>query len=342
MTTTTAPTTFDVAKLNHVQKLAALLVILGPEAAAEMLKGFDQREVVDIMAAMMALPVIDQASQQAVLAEFSEVAVAATTVLRGGVEFAQTTLERAVGPAQARQIMGRVAPSQSANSPIHQIVEREPLQIFNALKTEQPQTIALVLSFLRPKKASAVLNLLTDETRDQVVERLATLGPTPVEVVETVGELLLKKMGTTVATTFNETGGVPPAANLLKALGRDAGNVVLAAIENRNPELGQSLRKQMFRFEDIAKLEVADLQKILREVDSRTLATALKPVADAVKTKILSGLSKRAAEALEEEISFLGKIKAKDVDVAQMAVIDIVRRLESSGQIEIESEAAEG
>ena len=338
---TTTPTTLDLTKLTRMQKLAALLVILGPETAAEVLKGFDQREVADITAAMMSLPVIDQPTQRMILAEFSEVAVAATTVLRGGVEFAQNTLERALGPAQARQIMGRVAPTQAANSPIHQIVEREPLQIYNALKAEQPQTIALVLSLLQPKKASAVLNLLTDDARDQVVERLATLGPTPVEVVETVGELLLKKMGTSVATAFNETGGVPPAANLLKALGRDAGNVVLAAIENRNPELGQSLRKQMFRFEDIAKLEVADLQKILREVDSRTLATALKPVADAVKAKLLSGLSKRAAEALEEEISFLGKVKAKDVDVAQMAIIDIVRRLEANGQIEIEPQAAE-
>jgi flagellar motor switch protein FliG len=335
------PTTLDVAKLSRVQKLAALLVVLGPEPAAEMLKGFDQREVTDITAAMMALPVIDQATQRLILAEFSEVAVAATTTSRGGVEFAQATLERALGPGPARQILGRVAPSQAAHSPIQQIVGREPLQIFNALKTEQPQTMALVLSLLPPKKASAILNLLPDDTRDQVVERLATLGPTPVEVVETVGTLLLKKMGTTVATAFHETGGVPPAANLLKAIGRDASNAMLAAIENRNPELGQSLRKQMFRFEDIARLEVADLQKILREVDSRTLATALKPVADTVKAKILSGLSKRAAEALEEEISFLGKVKAKDVDIAQMAVIDIVRRLEAAGDIEIEPETAE-
>ncbi len=338
---TTTPTTLDVTKLTRVQKLAALLVVLGPETAAEVLKGFDQREVADITAAMMGLPVIDQPTQRVILAEFSEVAVAAATVLRGGVEFAQNTLERALGSAQARQIMGRVAPSQAADSPIHQIVEREPLQIFNALKTEQPQTIALVLSFLHPKKASAILHLLADDTRDQVVERLAILGPTPVEVVETVGELLLKKMGTTVATAFNQTGGVPPAANLLKALGRDASKVVLAAIENRNPELGQSLRKQMFRFEDIAKLDVADLQKILREVDPRTLATALKPVTDTVKAKILSGLSKRAAESLEEEISFLGKVKAKDIDAAQMAVTDIVRRLEADGQIELESQAAE-
>ncbi|HUI06969.1 MAG TPA: flagellar motor switch protein FliG [Verrucomicrobiae bacterium] len=338
---TTTPATLDLAKLTRVEKLAALLVILGPEPAAEILKGFDHREVADITTAMMAMPVIDQPAQQAILAEFSEVAVAATTALRGGVEFAQTTLERALGSAQAKQIMGRVAPSQAANSPIRQIVERDPLQIFNALKTEQPQTVALVLSLLHPKKASAVLNLLADDTRDQVVERLATLGPTPVEVVETVGELLVKKMGATGATAFNETGGLPPAANLLKALGRDASNVLLAAIENRNPELGQSLRKQMFRFEDIAKLEVTDLQKILREVDSRTLATALKPVPDTIKAKILSGLSKRAAEALEEEISFLGKIKAKDIDVAQTAIVDVVRRLEANGQIEIESSAAE-
>jgi len=341
MSATLAIATADVGTFSRVEKLAALLVILGPDSAAEILKAFSHDEIAEISAAMTAMPPLDHASQRAILREFSGLAVRASTTVRGGVDVARHTLERALGESQARQLMGRVGPTQDGDAPIRAVAGKEPLQLFKALKDEQPQTIALVLSFLDPKKATLVLNKLDDDVRDHVVERVATLGPTPAAVVDTVAKLVLRKMGTTTVFEFNQTGGVAPAATLLKTLGKDSSNILLAAIENRNPELGQSLRREMFRFEDIAKLDIADLQKILREVDPKTLATALKPVSDSVKSKILSGLSKRAAESLEEEIGFLGKIKPKEIDACQMAVIDLVRRLEADGSIEIPTEATE-
>ena len=199
----------------------------------------------------------------------------------------------------------------------------------------------MTVSFLNPKKASQVLDFFAPEIRGQIVERLATLGPTPTEVVETLGRIAVKRIGISVVRTFNQTGGVQPEATLLNAMNKDTSRALLDALNNRNPELTTAIRNKMFTFDDLVRLDVAALQKILREVDSRSLAVALKGASDKVKTKLLSGLSKRAAEALNEEISFLGKIKPKEIEVAQLSIIEIVRRLEGEGQIELNEEATE-
>ncbi len=330
----------DLAKFTREQKLAALLMLLGPESAAEILKGLTPPQVAAVTSAMATLPAIDQHLQRSILREFSEVAVAASTATIDGAEFAQSALEKVVGQAKARQILNRAAPVQAADSSVHQLVEKEVRQIYGALKTEQPQTVALIASLLDDKKASQLLALFDDEKRGRIVERLAMLAPTPTDVVEKLCCLLLKKVGSDVSYAFNQTGGVEPAATVLKAMNRNASKVLLDALEQRNPELGKVIRHQMFTLVDMSQLDVSVLQKILREVDSRTLATALRGVNEAVKSRILAGLSKRAAEAIEEEMSFLGKIKAKEIELAQTAIIDAVRRLESEGQIELEQEPA--
>ena len=332
----------DIANMNRVQKLAALLIILGPQNASKILKGFEEPDVTAITTAMATLPMIHQNLQRDILREFSDVAVQASSALRGGLEVAQNTLEQAVGAVNAREIMGRVAPRRAETSPMHQLVDKEARQIVNVVKTEQPQVIALVVSFLEPKKASGVLDLLSTDLRDQVIERLAMLGPTPIEVLETLGAMLVKKIGTTSTRAFNQTGGVEPAATVLKAMNREASNALLTALETRNPDLGKAIRNKMFTFEDLIKLDVASVQKLLREVDSRILATALKGASEKVRVKLFSGLSKRAAEAVEEEIGFLGKVKARDVEAAQMGIIETVRRLESDGEIELGEEEASG
>ena len=329
----------DSSKWTREEKLAALLMLLGPESAAEVLKGLTESQVAAVTSAMAGLPVIDQRLQREILREFSEVALTASSAVMGGVEFAQSTLERALGQSQARRILSRAAPGHAAGSPMHELIRKEVRQLYGALKTEQPQTVALVASFLDNKKASQLLALFGDEQRAQIVERLATLGPTPVEVVETLCELMLKKIGGHVSFAFNQTGGVQPTATVLKAMNRNVSKALLDALEQRNPELGKIIRNEMFTVADMAKLDVATLQKILREVDSRTLATALRGVSDAIKARVLSGLSKRAAEAIEEEMSFLGKVKAREIEVAQLSIIETVRRLETEGQIEINEEA---
>lgn len=332
--TTSAPAG-DFAKLNKIQKFAALLIMLGPDSAAQIMKNLDEHELEAVTGEMTKLAMISQEMQAEILREFTEVAVQAGTAIRGGVDFTQTVLEKALGLFKASNIISRVSPSRAPVAAIQQIADLEARQIFNLIKHEQPQTIALILSYLTSEKASEVLSMLRAELREQVIERLATLAPTPIEVVERVVEVLNQKLGGKHTRALNQTGGVKIAANVLNALDKNVSKSLLISLEERNPELGQAIRQKMFTFEDVGTLEPAALQKILREVDMRDLAIALKTASELLKTALLGAISKRAAETVNEEISFMGPLKLRDIEAAQLRIIEVVRRLESAGEIDL-------
>ena len=332
----TAPTPVsEFAKLTKIQKLALLLVMLGPESSAQILKHLEEHELDAISAEMSKANLVSQELQWEILREFSDVAVQASTSVLGGPDYARGVLEKAVGLFKASDILGRVSPNRASVSVMQQIVEMDSRQIFNMIKNEQAQTIALITSYLSPEKASQVLSLLRPEMREQVVERLANLAPTPVEVVEKVVEVLNVKMGGKHPSALHQTGGLKAAANLLNALDKNLSKTILMSIDENNPELGQAIRQKMFTFEDLAGLDPTPLQKILREVDMRDLAVALKTASEQLKTTLLSCISKRAAETVSEEMGFLGPLRLKEIEAAQFKIIDAVRRLESEGEIDL-------
>ncbi|HEY1171657.1 MAG TPA: flagellar motor switch protein FliG [Verrucomicrobiae bacterium] len=327
--------TSETAKFTKIQKLAALLIILGPDSAASIIRNLDDHEVEAVSSEMAKMNLLSQELQAEILEEFTEVALTATTSLRGGVEYTQTVLEKSLGLFKASNVITRVAPTRAPVAAMQQIVELEPRQIFNLIKHEQPQTIALISSYLTPEKAGQVLTMLRAELREQVIERLATLAPTPIEVVEKVVEVINLKLGSKHTRAFNQTGGVKSAASLLNSLDKNVSKTLLISIEERNPELGQAIRQKMFTFEDIAALDPASLQKILREVDMRDLAVALKTASEQLKTALLGCISKRAAETVAEEMSFMGPLKLRDIEAAQLRIIEVVRKLESEGEIDL-------
>ena len=179
--------------------------------------------------------------------------------------------------------------------------------------------------------------MMKEEQRDQVVERLATLSPTPVEVVEKMVKVLLSKLSAKPSRALNSTGGLKAAADVLNALDKNLSKGILSAIEERNPDLGTSIRKKMFTFEDLVQIDISGLQKVMREVDIRDLAVALKTASDQLKKVLFAAISRRAAETVQEEMTFLGAIKLKEVEAAQMRIIDVVRRLETEGEIELDA-----
>ncbi len=325
----------DIGQMTKVQKLAALLILLGPESAAQIVKIFDEHELELISVEMSKITLISQELQADILREFSEVALNSATGVLGGVGFTKSVLERSVGASRASDIINRISPASEPVPAMKQIIEMEPRQLSNLLKIENPQTIALVVSYLSPDKSSQLLMLLRPEVRDQVVERLATLAPTPVEVVERIADVLNRRAGTKAARAVNQTGGIKNAANLLNALDKNTGQSMLVELERRNPELTAAIRQKMFTFDDLALLDAASLQKIMREVDMRDLAVSLKTASPQLKSKLLSCISKRAAETVNEEISFLGPLKKKDIEAAQLRIIDNVRQLESQGEIDL-------
>ncbi len=326
----------EINRMTKVQKLAGLLIILGPESAAGILRHLEESELEAVTAEMAKITMVSAELQGDLLMEFTEVALHASTAQRGGLEYTQNSLEKAIGVFKASNVIGRVVPQRAPIAAMQEIIDLDSRQIFNLVKTEQPQTIALICSYLPAERASELIGLLRTDLRDQVVEKLATLSPTPIEVVERVVGVLSKRLGASKQSRANsQTGGIKSAADLLNAMDKGLSKTVLMSLEERNPELGQAIRQKMFTFEDLNGLDSSAVQKVLREVDMRDLAVSLKTASDRLKGTLLSSISKRAAETVNEEISFMGAVKLRDIEGAQMRIIEVVRRLEGEGEIEL-------
>jgi flagellar motor switch protein FliG len=322
--------------LNKIQKLAALLVMLGADSAGQILKQFQPREIEAISREMARFNLITQDQQEEILREFSEVAVAASTSLSAGIDVTRNTLEKALGSFKASDVLSRVLPARAPVGAMQSIADMDPRHIFNLIRDEQAQTIAFVISYLAPERAAQVFALLRPEQRDKIIERLATLAPTPIEVAEKVVDVLNAKLGIRQTRALSQTGGVTTAADILNAMDKTVSRSLLTSIEERNPELCQAIRKKMFTFEDLLLLNSQAVQRIMRETDMRDLALSLKKASEPLKKLLLSNISRRGAEAVQEEMSMLGHVKLRDVEAAQFRIIDAVRKLEAEGEIELD------
>jgi len=326
----------ETGSMNKVQMLAALLVMLGSESAAVILRQFQPREIEAISREMARFNLISREQQKHILKEFSSVALTATTSVAAGAEVTRLTLEKALGSFKASDVMGRVTTNRAPLGSMQVITEMDPRQIFNLIRDEQIQAVTFIVSHLSPEKAAQVLNLLPPEKREQAVERLAALAPTPVEVAEKVVEVLNTKLGVKQTRAMAQMGGVTTAADVLNAMDKTVSRELLTNLETRNPELTMSIRKKMFTFEDLLLLNGTAIQRIMREIDMRDLTVALKKASTPLKNLLLGNISRRAAESVQEEIAFLGNVKARDVEAAQFRIIDAVRKLEGEGEIELE------
>ena len=324
-------------RLTPTQKMATLLVLLGEESASTLLKGLDDNERELISAEMVNLPLISVAQQTAVLREFAGMAIQANSGVGGSVEYTRAVLEKSVGLFKAAEVIGRVGTRRTSVAAMQQIIDLDAASIGNLVKEEQPQTIALVVSYLTPRKGSDVLRSLPASLQEQVVERLATLASTPIEVVETVGRVLSAKVGPKVTRALNQTGGVKSAAALLNAMEKTARKSVLDRLDERLPELVQSIRMKMFTFDDLAFLDPKVLQRVMREVEADVLAIALSAANENLLRTLLAAVSKRAAASITDEIANLGRIPIREIEKAQESIVTIVRRLEADGEISLET-----
>ncbi len=325
-------------EMTATQKLAALMILLGEDTAAAMLKSFDDNERELVCAEMANLPMLDQEKQGIVLQEFTEMAISASSGVTGSVEYTRKVLEKSVGLFKAAEIIGRVGTARTSVSTMQQIIDLDAVAICNLIKDEEPQAIALIVSYLSASKGSEVLINLPESVRELVIEKLATLASTPIEVVETLGEVLSSKVGERVSRALNQTGGEKSAAAVLNAMGKEQRADILNNIDERNPDLVRSIRMKMFTFDDLGTLDAKTLQTIMREVDAGKLAVALSAATETLQQAMLGALSKRAAETVADEIENMGKVSLREIEASQNSIIDIVRQLESDGEISLESE----
>lgn len=327
----------EYSKLSRQQKLAVFLIVIGPEPAAEILRNFDDAEIELICREMSNFPMISDAVRKEALEEFAPVVGESCMSTLGGLTYAQRTLEIAKGDYKASSIIGRVGPTGTSVDVIKDISEMEGRQIFNLIKNEQPQTISFVLSYLDGPKAAEIFTMLPPDLREDVIERLGTIESTSLDLVAKIVRNLGKHFDTKVRPTFHHSGGIRAVASLLNGIDKEMSKGLLARLEERNAQLGSAIRKKMFSFEDLLRFQPADLQRVLREVDSSDLSVAMKSASEPLREKIYGAISKRAAESLRDEIAMLGPVRLRDVENAQESIIQVVRRLEEEGSISLDT-----
>lgn len=327
-------TAVDYDELSSTQKIAAFLIMIGPESAAEMMKQLDEAQLEPICREMAALQIIDETMQQRLMAEFSRVVANGMNSVFGGVPYTQRALEKTGANGAVSGILERIAPASQTGGGGEDLRRMEARQIVNLVKSEQPQTIAFVLSCLDTAKAAEVVARLAPEQREEVVERLGGMEETPRGIVNKIAKNLGRNFDNeSLQHGTHRLGGVKPVADILNALDKEMRKTLLLRIEERNSSLGAAIRKKVFSFEDILRLDTTDLQRVLREVDMGELAVAMKSARPAQIQTVCRAMSRRAAEGLKEEISMLPPQKAKVVEALQDKIVQTVLKLEEAEEI---------
>jgi flagellar motor switch protein FliG len=255
-------------------------------------------------------------------------------ITMGGIDYARELLEKALGSQKAIDIINRLTSSLQVR-PFDFIRRTDPAHLLNFIQQEHPQTIALILAYLEPNKASIILQNLPHEVQSDVARRIATMDRTSPEVLREVERVLEKKLSTLSSEDYTTAGGVESIVEILNLVDRASEKQIIEALEDEDPELAEEIKKRMFVFEDIVLLGDRDIQKVMREVDSQELAKALKSVDTEVQDKIFKNMSKRAAGMLKEDMEFMGPIRLKDVEEAQQKIVSIIRHLEDTGEVVI-------
>ncbi len=321
-------------KITGRRKAAILLVTMGPEKAAKVLKNLEDSEVEMLTIEIANLGKVSNEERKAVLEEFQNLTKAREMIISGGIDYAKEMLIKAFGPEKAMQIIERLVSNLSVK-PFEFMRTADVVQIVNFLQSEHPQTIALVLSFLEPRIAAQVLGALPENLQIDVVKRISLLERASPDVVKEVEKLLEKKFAGVATQTMSAVGGLDTAAEIMNSLDRSTEKNIMERLTYESPELAEEIRRRMFVFEDILKLDDRSVQLVLREVNSQDLAVALKGASEELKNKIFNNMSKRAQQLLKDEIEFMGPVRVKDVEEAQQKMINVIRRLEEAGEIVI-------
>jgi flagellar motor switch protein FliG len=319
--------------LTGPQKAAVLLVQLGKERSALILKSLRESEVEEVLGEIARLRNVDTGTVDSVLEEFQSLAAARRYYGQGGMDFAREVLEATMGPEKAAELLARMEAS-LVEMPFEFLRRADARQVLSFLQDEHPQTVALVLAHMRSDQAAIVLSGMPDDLQADVAHRVAVMESSSPEVVRQVEAILERKLSSVLQSNdFSVAGGLQPLVDIINHSDRATERLILEGLERRDPALAEQVRSQMFMFEDICNLDDRSVQLVLRQVDGKELATALKGVRQDVRDKIMTNMSERAAVNLADEIEVLGPVRLTSVEEAQAKVIQTIRSLEESGQI---------
>ncbi|MCX7800441.1 MAG: flagellar motor switch protein FliG [Fimbriimonadales bacterium] len=327
-------------ELTSRQKAAVLLMILGPELSGQVLKHLEESHVEELSLEVARLEKVTAEQRETVVKEFHEIALAQDYISEGGLEHARRVLEAAFGPEKAKQILERIQAAMQV-VPFEFLKRADPNQLLSFIQDEHPQTIALILAYMPLNSAAMVLGKLAPELRADVAARIAMMEQTPPEVIRRVEQVLEKKVSSLLNQEMSQAGGPKALVDLLNRVDRSTERMIMESLGESNPELAEQVKNMMFVFEDIVQLDDRAVQQVLREVDMKDLATALKSVKEEVQQKVFKNLSERAAAMLKEDMEFMGPVRLKVVEEAQQKIVAVIRRLEAAGEITIGREGEE-
>jgi flagellar motor switch protein FliG len=320
--------------VSGIRKAAILLLSLGEEQAAGVLRHLSRDEVDALTLEIANLRRVDRAQREAVTAEFVQILETEQYLAEGGIDYAKAMLEKAFDTARAGEILHRLT-SFLHRRPLEVLRRADAGQVLAFLTGEHPQTIALVLAHMDPTQASMVLSGLEPAVQADVARRIATMGKPAPELVREIEQHLERRLSTLAVDDISVAGGINAIVPILNNSDRSTERQILEHLAELDPALAEEIQNRMFVFENIVQLDDRSVQKVLRHVDSRTLAMALKGTSSEVSNKVFANLSQKAAELLRDDIAVLGPVRIRDVEAAQREVVNVIRQLEDAGEIVI-------
>ena len=319
-------------ELKGIQKAAILLIALGPEKSSLIFKHLKEEEIEDLTLEIANTKSVTPQVKEKVINEFYEVCLAQQYIAEGGITYAKELLEKALGNEKAMDVIGKLTASLQVK-PFEFVRKTDASQLLNFIQDEHPQTIALILSYLSAGQSAMIISALPPEKQADVAKRIAVMDRTSPDVIKEVEKVLESKLSNLVNQDYTIIGGVDAVVEILNTVDRGTEKHIMETLEIEEPELADEIRKKMFVFEDILLLDDRAIQQVLRNVDNNDLAIALKNANEQVQTAIFDNMSKRLAVMIKEDMEFMGPVRMKDVEEAQQKIVNIIRKLEDSGEI---------
>lgn len=317
---------------SGLRKAAILMISIDAEAASKIFGQLTETEMETVSQEIARLGTVSRDELITVMEEFKDLLMVQGLIKQGGYDHAVEIIQKSLPKAQAMKLV-RLLEAQRQATPFNFLQHTEADVLMTFLQEEHPQTIALVLSYVDPSKAAEILTSLGTEKRIDIVKRIANLGHTSPEAIKNVESGLRKYLASLQFEELAEVGGVKTVSEILNVLDRASERAILENIEEENPTLAEEIKKLMFVFEDLLLVDDKGIQNVLKEVENAELSLALKTASDELKAKIFGNMSKRAGEMIQEEMQYMGPVRISDVETAQQSIVEIVRRLEESGEV---------
>lgn len=328
-----APSGTKPAELTGKEKAAILLISMGPEKSAKIFKHLKEEEIEGLTLEIANTTAIMPETRDSVMDEFYQICLAQKYISEGGIGYAKQLLEQALGESRAYEVISKLTMSLQVR-PFDFVRKTEAGQILNFIREEHPQTIALILSYLKPKQAADVLVNLPQDKQADVTRRIAMMDGTSPDVVKEVERALEKRLSSLMQEEQTDVGGVDAVVDILNQVDRTTEKNIMESLEVEDTDLSDEIRKKMFVFEDILVLSSRDMQLVLRqEIENKELAIALKGASEDVQNFVFSNLSKRLSAMIKEDMDFMGPVRRSDVEEAQQKIVNIIRRLQDAGEI---------